>query len=52
MAMNLEEQTKLYLFLQHGDLEHQRWLMEAIAAFFAGAPRPEPRPNPETDDGR
>jgi hypothetical protein len=34
---------RLWLATKHGDEEHQAWLRDAYAAFFAGQPVPEPR---------
>lgn len=38
-----EMQEKLFMFLKHGDSEHEDWLSESISAFFNNEPRPEPR---------
>ena len=44
MGVNQEQlQKELFEFLKHGDEKHQAWLREAIDAFFAGKPRPEPK---------
>lgn len=39
----LETQHELFEFLKHGDDKHQRWLQEAIWAFFEARPRPDER---------
>lgn len=33
----------MFEFIKHGDEEHQRWLREALEAWVAGGPKPEPR---------
>lgn len=42
-ACEAEAGERLFEAIQHGDDEHRAWLKEAITAFFAGEPVPQPR---------
>lgn len=37
------QRDALFDFVKHGDEKHRAWLREAIDAFYAGLPRPEPK---------
>jgi len=38
--MKRKKQDELFKFIEHGDMEHRRWLREAISCFFEGKELP------------